>query len=86
MTLRTLVHRAAEAAWLRETHVWLVMGLAEARPHPSLPQGLRFRHLEAAEVTIVADLGVDVTLSRERLARGHQLFATFDDERLVAVM
>ena len=85
-TVRTVAHRAAEAAWLRETHVWLVMGLDEDRPRPSLPAGLQFRQLQAAEVTLVADLGVDVTGSRERLRRGHQLFATFDDGRLIAVM
>lgn len=85
-TFRTLMHRAAEAAWLHETHVWLLMDLTEPRPRPALPQELRFRHLTPAEVTLVADLDVSVPLSRERLARGHQLFATFDDWRLVAVL
>lgn len=85
-TARTAATLLAQRVWLREEHVWLLMGLDEPRPRPVLAPHLRVARVRDDQVGAVAQLGVSVAAARARLDRGHQLFGVLDGSRLVAVV
>lgn len=85
-TTRTAATRLAQQVWLREAHVWLLMGLDEPRPRPVLAPHLRVTRVPDEQVGVVAQLGVRVAVAKQRVERGHQLFAVLDEVRLVAVV
>lgn len=85
-TATAAARRLGHQVWLRESHVWLLMGLDEPRPSPSLAPDLHFVRVPDQDVGSVAQLGASVPTAVQRLARGHQLFATRVGSRTVGLV
>lgn len=85
-TVAAAARRLRHAVWLRESHVWLLIGLDEPRPRPRLAPDLHFVRVPDQDVDSVAQLGASVATAGRRLARGHQLFATRQGARTVGVV
>lgn len=72
--LKRVAVRALARLYVRESHVWIALRLAEERPRPSLADGYLMLRGGVADVPALHGLGVDVQQAAQRLADGTELW------------
>lgn len=72
--LRRAAGRALVRLYVRESHVWVALRLAEERPRPALAAGYLLSRGGVADVPALHELGVDVQQAARRLAHGAELW------------